>query len=159
MPDMLFLARAVPGDRRGMTASDPDTARRILVDGLAPEEILALPDEHIEALVAVGPIIFTVGSAEILGRIALRPGTLVVELAQIDGGGEGVLPTLRRLAERFARQRGLDQVEWIVHAVNCARPNLKLRRLLERRGFTIRDIEGIGLAYYFSSRTAAGPDS
>ena len=26
-------------------------------------------------------------------------------------------------------------VEWLVHALTCAAPNLKLRELLERRGF------------------------
>jgi hypothetical protein len=85
----------------------------------------------------------------ILGQIRLRSGSLVVELAQIDAGGEGVLPTLWLLAERFARQHRLVAVEWAVHAVNCATPNLKLRRLLEKRGFVIRDIEGIGPACYF----------
>jgi tRNA1(Val) A37 N6-methylase TrmN6 len=73
----------------------------------------------------------------------------VIELAQIDGGGEGVLPVLWRLAERYAQQRELDAVEWVVHAINCAHPNLKLRRLLEKRGFEVRDVEGIGSAHYF----------
>jgi len=120
-----------------------------LIEGLTVDEMLALPDEHIAALVAVGPVVFSAGSAEILGQIRLRPGSLIVELAQIDGGGEGVLPVLWRLAERYARQRELDAVEWVVHAINCARPNLKLRRLLEKRGFEVRKVEGIGPAYYF----------
>lgn len=30
------------------------------------------------------------------------------------------------LARRFADARGLDSIEWIVHAVSCAKPNLKL---------------------------------
>jgi len=51
-------------------------------------------------------------------------------------------------------RRGLSAVEWIVHAVNCARPNPKLRRVLERRGFEVRDIAGIGEAYYFVRRVA-----
>jgi hypothetical protein len=120
-----------------------------LVEGLTVDEIIALPEEHIAALVAVGPVVFSAGSAEILGQIRLRPGSLIVELAQIDGGGEGVLPTLWRLAERYGRQRELDAVEWVIHAINCARPNVKLRRFMEKRGFEIRDVEGIGSAYYF----------
>jgi hypothetical protein len=34
----------------------------------------------------------------------------------------------------IAASRALLGVEWIVHAVSCAKPNLKLRRVLERRG-------------------------
>jgi hypothetical protein len=126
-----------------------DRNRRILIEGLTVDEIVALPDEYIAALVAVGPVVFRVGSAEILGQIRLLPGSLMIELAQIDGGGEGVLPALWLLAERYARQHQLDAVEWVVHAINCARPNLKLRRFLERRGFEVRDVEAIGRAYYF----------
>jgi hypothetical protein len=122
--------------------------QRILIEGLAPEEILALSDERIAALIAVGPIVFSAGSAEILGQIRITSDRLTLELAQIDGGGEGVLPTIGSLAERFARRRGLKSVEWIVHAINCAKPNPKLRHLLERRGFVVRDVEGIGAAYH-----------
>ena len=88
------------------------------------------------------------GTAEILGELQIKGENLIVELAQIDGGGEGVLPTLTSLAHRYAQQRGLKKVEWVVHALNCAEPNLKLRRVMERRGFQIVDIEGIGRAYY-----------
>jgi hypothetical protein len=73
---------------------------------------------------------------------------LVIELAQIEGGGEGVLMSLASLAKRYARLRNLAEVEWIVHAVTCAKPNLKLRRVLEHRGFIIEEIEGIGEAYH-----------
>ena len=135
----------------------PDRTRRILIEGLTVDEMLALPDEHVAALVAVGPVVFSAGSAEILGQIRLRPGSLMIELAQIDGGGEGVLPVLRRLAELYAQQRELDAVEWVVHAINCARPNLKLRRLLEKRGFEVRDVEGIGPAYYFRHQINEAP--
>ena len=60
-----------------------------------------------------------------------------------------MLLTLSVLAEAFARQRGIGAIEWIVHAVNCAAPNLKLRRVLERRGFVVKDLAGIGAAYYY----------
>jgi hypothetical protein len=124
-------------------------ARPILIEGYTPDEILSLPDEQIEAFVFAGaPMIFTAGSAEILAEFRLCPDRLVIELAQIEGGGEGVLPTLSALAERYARKRRLDQVEWIVHAVNCAQPNLKLRRMLERRGFEVREVPEFGTAYY-----------
>ena len=81
-------------------------------------------------------------------RFKISGENLIVELAQIDGGGEGVLPALTSLARRYGKKRGLKKVQWIVHALNCAAPNLKLRRVIERRGFQIVDIEGVGKAYY-----------
>jgi len=124
-------------------------AKRILIEGYTPEEILSLPDEQIESFIFAGaPLIFKAGSAEILGEFRLQADRLTVELAQIEGGGEGVLPTLAALAERYAQRRGLNQVEWIVHSVNCAKPNPKLRRVLERRGFVIEDVPGFGASYY-----------
>lgn len=121
----------------------------INIEGYSLDEILSLPDEQLDALVLWGePLVFRAGTAEILGEFQIKGRSLVVELAQIDGGGEGVLPTLTSLANRYAKQRGLKKVEWIVHALNCADPNLKLRRVMERRGFQITDIEGVGKAYY-----------
>ena len=123
--------------------------REINIEGYSADEILNLPDEQLDALALSGePLVFRVGSAEILGEFKIRGESLIVELAQIDGGGEGVLPTLTSLTHRYARQRGLKRVEWLVHALNCAEPNLKLRRVMERRGFQITDVEGVGKALY-----------
>ena len=71
-----------------------------------------------------------------------------MELAQIEGGGEGVLISLTSLARRYAILHELSGVEWIVHAVSCAKPNLKLRRVLERRGFVVTQVAGVGEAFY-----------
>ena len=123
--------------------------KQINIEGYLPDEILNLPDEQLDALALSGePIVFRAGSAEILGEFKVKDRSLIVELAQIDGGGEGVLPTLTSLAQRYAQKRGLKKVEWIIHALNCAEPNLKLRRVMERRGFVVTDVEGIGKAYY-----------
>lgn len=123
--------------------------KKINIEGYSPDEILALADEQLDALVLSGkPLVFRAGTAEILGEFKVKNDSLIVELAQIDGGGEGVLPTLASLAQKYARRRGLKRVEWIVHALNCAEPNLKLRRVIERRGFQVVDIEGVGKAYY-----------
>ena len=119
------------------------------MEGYTPTEILALPDADIEALVFTGePLAFRAGSAEILGEFRLSGTVLTVELAHIEGGGEGVLPTLWVLVERYARARELSVVEWIVYATNCAKPNPKLRPLLERRGFEVREVPARGTAYY-----------
>ena len=42
----------------------------------------------------------------------------------------------------------MKRVEWVIHATNCAAPNLKLRRVMERRGFQIVNVENVGTAYY-----------
>ena len=123
--------------------------KQITIEGYSHDEILGLPDEEIDALVLSGkPLVFRAGSAEILGEFKIKGESLIVELAQIDGGGEGVLPMLTSLAQRYGKKRGLKKVEWIIHALNCAEPNLKLRRVIERRGFQIVEVEGVGKAYY-----------
>jgi hypothetical protein len=121
----------------------------IKIEGYTPDEILGLSAQQLDAILLTNrPIVFRAGTAEILGEFKVKGSSLIVELAQIDGGGEGVLPTLTSLAQRYARKRGLKNVEWIVHALNCAEPNLKLRRVMERRGFEVVDIEGVGKAFY-----------
>ena len=124
--------------------------KEILFDGFSEEEILGLPVEQIEGLVLTGqPMVFRAGSATVLGEFRREKDRLVVELAQIEGGGEGVLVSLGSLVKRYARLHRIETVEWIIHAVTCAKPNLKLRRVLDRRGFTVRDVPGIGQAYYY----------
>ena len=122
----------------------------VLFDGFTDDEILALPVEQMDAFVLNDkPQVFRIGSATVLGEFRRANGTLVIELAQIEGGGEGILTALGSLIQRYARLHQIQSVEWIVHAVHCARPNLKLRRVLDRRGFVMRDHPGIGEAYYF----------
>ena len=125
------------------------TQREVLFEGLSEQEILALPHEHVEKLILLGePLVFRAGSAELLGSFKIASDHLVIELAQIEGGGEGVLISLASLAKRYVTLRKLSGVEWIIHAVTCAKPNLKLRRVLERRGFVVKNVDGVGEAYY-----------
>ncbi len=124
--------------------------REILFEGLTEEEILGLPRATVEQLVLVGePLVFRVGSAILLGSFQIQANRLVIELAQIEGGGEGVLTSLASLARRYSILHKLSAVEWVVHAVTCGKPNLKLRQVLEHRSFEIKEIEGVGRAYYF----------
>jgi hypothetical protein len=121
----------------------------ILFEGLRDEEILALPKETMEQLILLGePLVFRAGSAVLLGSFKIDGDRLVIELAQIEGGGEGVLVSLASLARRYATLQNLAGVEWIVHAVSCAKPNVKLRRVLEGRGFVITHVPGVGEAYH-----------
>lgn len=124
-------------------------ARTILIEGYTTEEVLRLSEQELAAFAITGePVAIRVGTAELLGCFRLQPDNLIVELAHIDSGGEGVLPAFWRLVRRFAKTRGIGRIEWIVHAVSCARPNVKLRRVLERRGFVVRMLPGIGEAYH-----------
>lgn len=121
------------------------------IEGMTPDEILALPPAQIDALILTGqPIVFGVGSAQILGEFRIEGSTLSLDLAHIDGGGEGVLPNLASLAERFARSRGLRTVEWLVRATHCAVPNRKLQHMLAKRGFVVTDVPNRGECYYKS---------
>jgi len=125
----------------------------ILIEGNTPEEILALSHAELDGIVLGDePLVFRVGSTNMLGKFRVEDGALVMELAHIDGGGEGALPALAAsLARKYAMREGLDAVEWFVHAVHCGKPNLKLRRVLERRGFRVRNLVGVGECYFLRS--------
>lgn len=81
-----------------------------------------------------------------------------MELAHVDGGGEGALPALASLANRYAQREGLQFLEWRVHAVHCAKPNLKLRRVLERRGFVVRELPDVGECFWLRSAVNTWPN-
>ncbi len=122
----------------------PTPRREIRIEGYTAEEILRLPAEDVHALVLTGePVVFRIGSATVLGEFRRDPDKLVLELAQIEGGGEGVLLVLGSLARRFAEANGIASILWIVHAIHCAKPNPKLRRVLERRGFAASAVDGV----------------
>ena len=121
----------------------------VLFEGYTQNEILALSKDVIESMILTGePVIFRAGSATILGEFRVDGRRLRIELAQIDGGGEGVLLSLGALARRFAQLNQLEAIEWIIDAVHCAQPNLKLRGVLERRGFVVTALPSVGQAYY-----------
>jgi hypothetical protein len=124
----------------------------VLIEGYTVDEVLALPNHELQAIVLSDePLVFRAGSASLLGRFRVERDTLVLELAHIDGGGEGALPALASLASRYAKRERLQFIEWRVHAVSCAKPNLKLRRVLERRRFVVRDVPGTGECYTLRS--------
>ena len=67
----------------------------ISIEGYRAQEILDLPDAALDAWVFTGqPFVFRVGTAQILGEFRRDERRISVELAQIEGGGEGVLPAL-----------------------------------------------------------------
>jgi hypothetical protein len=119
-------------------------SREVLFEGYTEEEILNLPEDLVRSIILTGePTVFRTGTATILGEFHSTDAHLRIELAQIEGGGEGVLLALGSLARRFAQLHGISEIEWIVHAVHCAKPNLKLRRVLEKRGFIVQNVAGM----------------
>lgn len=110
--------------------------KAILIDGLTAAELAAMPDLE-EFVVIDEPISFRVGQAEVLAQFSRQDRQLRVELAVIESGGEGVLPALIEVIEARARRTGLTAIEWIAYATDCAVPNPKLTRVLERLGFEI----------------------
>ena len=123
------------------------TKKIILIEGLTPEELISLEDLESYA-VAGGPIIISIGDAEILAEFSIFEKVLKVEIAVVDQGGEGVLPLLINVIERSALLRKFVAIEWSVFARNCATPNPKLMRVLEQIGFEVLKIEG-GPEYYW----------
>jgi hypothetical protein len=130
--------------------------REVLIEGYSEDEILALPADQVRSLVFNGePVVFRIGTATVLGEFRLDSDRLRLELAQIEGGGEVILLTLGSIARRFASINNVGQLEWVVHAVHCAKPNLKLRRVLERRGFLVSEVDGV-TAYRFLETNIPG---
>lgn len=125
----------------------------VKIEGLTVDEILSTPDGELDALVfTAAPLIFRAGSAEVLGQFAIRQSRLVAELAHIDGGGEGALPTITKILKAVAKRRDLGEIEWLVYATNCARPNPNLLRVLQRRGFKVESVPAVGECYRLLER-------
>lgn len=123
--------------------------RKVDIEGYTPDELLALPVDAISSFVFTDePLTFRIGTAHVLGAFRVTEDRLVAELAHVDGGGEGVLVALAALCTRYVRMNRLREIEWIVHAVHCADPNLALRRVLDSRGFAVRHVPGIGDVYH-----------
>ncbi len=119
------------------------------IEGESLQEILAWPEHYFDELVLIDePVVLNIGTAEVLGQFAVKDNVLVVELAQIDGGGEGVLPAISRIAKRVAKIKSIKTIDCVVHAINCAEPNLKLRTYLVKTGFEIKNVRGKGEAYF-----------
>ena len=120
---------------------------RILIEGYTRDELAAFDD--LEALVLNGePIVFRIGSANVLGQFSRDDSVLTAEVAVVENGGEGVLPALIDAVERWSRAHGVGAIEWIVYATDCAEPNPKLTSVLERLGFIIRILDNGAQGYW-----------
>ena len=121
----------------------------LLIEGFRPEELPeALGPDLQREILAGRPLVARAGTSEVLMSLELHGDVLRAELAHIDGGGEGVLPALFSIIVRLAKLHRAREVEWLVFATNCSRPNPRLRPVLERRGFVVKEVSGRGRCYY-----------
>ncbi|AHE53996.1 hypothetical protein [Sphingomonas sanxanigenens] len=115
------------------------------IEGVSFDALKALPTEDLEALLAFGrPITFRMGTATVLAEFNKLGDDLIVNLAHIDGGGEGVLVSLWKLVAGYAKERGYPGICWNVHALTCADPNPRLQRFLRTQGFEETSSEQYG---------------
>lgn len=113
---------------------------QILIEGYTRNELVSF--DGLETLVVTGePIVFRVGSAEVLGQFSKKQDVLTAELSVVEDGGDGVLIALIGAIELWSRSNGIVAIEWIVYATNCAAPNPKLTRVLNGLGFTLRRLD------------------
>ena len=126
-------------------------SRPLLIEGLTPSEIISLDD--LEGYAIAGkPIVFSVGEARVLAEFSKSGEVLKVDIAVVENGGEGVLPALIDTIEKAALARKFSAIEWSVFARNCAQPNPKLMRVLERIGFEISQADD-GPEIYWQRRS------
>jgi hypothetical protein len=118
-------------------------AEPIRIEGLSLAELRSMAPEDQDILVPFGrALAFHIGTATILAEFLERDGGLVVNLAHIDGGGEGVLLPLWKTILGWARQRGRPFVRWNVFAATCAEPNPRLLAFLKSHEFDeVDDLE------------------
>jgi len=127
----------------------------ILIEGLTPDELIAL--DELEALAATGkPIVFRIGSAEVLAGFSILDRVLDAQLSVIENGGEGILMALIGVIEKSVASRDIIVIEWSVYARNCATPNPKLERILLMADFEIREYGG-GVEFYWQRRSTNRP--
>src|SRR5436190_6916487 len=97
---------------------------QIDIEGFSLDFLKALPREEQDQLLGFsGPISFAMGSAVILAEFNRTEDDLIINLAHIDGGGEGVLLVLSKLLRAYAADREFRSIRWNIHALTCAKPN------------------------------------
>lgn len=112
------------------------------IEGVTLDELKSMPAEEVDILLRFGrPITFHMGSANILAEFNTTGDELLVNLAHIDGGGEGVLALLWKAIMGYAAERNYRVIQWNIHALTCANPNPRLQQFLRGRGFTEIDHE------------------
>ena len=93
------------------------------------------------------PLVFRTDTGELEAAFSVTGDALVMTVARVTGDERALFGLLAILALRCARARGLSDIE--THLVVPRRSRLKpsLRRAVERRGFTVREVPGRGACY------------
>ena len=121
---------------------------QIMIEGMPADELLRWPIEQLRSLLDLGrPIVFRAGTATVLAQVKITDRRLTIDLAHIDGGGEGVLPMLWRFGQRYADLENVLTIEWLVHAAHCATPSVRLSQLLLKMAFKIEKLAERGEVY------------
>lgn len=116
--------------------ADDRSRRALRIEGVTLDALRALPLADQDSLLSFGsPISFAIGSATVLAEFNRYGEELRLNLAHIDGGGEGVLLALWKLVQAYAEERRFGSIRWNVHALTCAKPNPRLQRFLRANGF------------------------
>ncbi|MDX8465969.1 hypothetical protein RFM26_09785 [Mesorhizobium sp. VK23B] len=117
----------------------------IEIEGIPLDALRALSHQEQDELLSFSrPISFMMGSATVLAEFNQDGKELTINLAHIDGGGEGVLLVLWRALRAYATERDYHSIRWNVHALTCAKPNPRLKRFLRTHSFSEVDDPSYG---------------
>lgn len=122
----------------------------LLIEGYSTEELSNLigSNEFEELIFSNKPVVVNAGSAEILAQFHKEDNELHIDLAHIDGGGEGVLVSINSLAKKYALNKKITVINWYVNATNCANPNPKLQRILKLKKYEVQTFPGKGSVFF-----------
>ncbi len=126
-----------------------DKEKEFLIEGFTEKEIneLIQSEEFLNIIFSDEPVIFKAGSSEILGNFKKQENELTITFSHIIGGGEGVLLKLMNMFRDYAKNTKKVKITWVVHAVDCPKPNPKLPKILEKKKFFIVNDPIDGNAY------------
>lgn len=123
---------------------------KLKIEGYTINELdnLIETDEFEELIFTNKPVVVNAGSAEVLAQFHKEHNELHIDLAHIDGGGEGVLISINSLAKKYAIRKNFIAINWYVNATNCANPNPKLQRILKLKQYEVRTFKTKGSVFY-----------
>jgi len=124
--------------------------QQIKIEGYTIDELSALINANaLDTIIFTNkPVVFNAGSSEILAQFHKEVNEMHIDLSHIDGGGEGILISIKSLSKKYALRNNIETIHWYVHATNCAKPNPKLLRILKLKKYEIKTFEGRGKVYY-----------
>lgn len=118
------------------------------VESYSMGQLAALPRARLSELVSAGsPIDVRFGDDRVRARFTVIDSAVRIEVLEVVAGTDGVLLNFANGCRNLARQSGVQQIDWLVHAAACAEPNERLQGALTSRGFILQNVPEIGQAY------------